>query len=226
MAGSFRLSNSLPSAALQGGKTGGQARGSGGVGIHVGAGILSRLASGVDARDRLRHLRPISAAAGLQMINLDRNATLASDGQRLVDPLQQPVGFRAHVRNVDAAERRHGLSHFRQFVRAGVIAGWINQGRADTECAVAHRLAHQRLHLFDLSGRGVALLHALDVLADRGGADEGAEVCQRALSPRSHAARRRIHAVRRSGWRMRYGPGFASTQSSSRSPAPGSSLRP
>src|SRR5690606_7498787 len=57
----------------------------------------------------------------------------------------------------------------------------VDQGRTDTEGALLHRLAYQRLHLFEFRLRGIAVFEADDVLADRGRANEGRNVDRDAL---------------------------------------------
>ena len=77
---------------------------------------------------------------------------------------------------------------------AGIVARRIDQGGSDAECAVLHRLAHERLHGLDFGGGGSALFHAFDVHADRGGSDEGADIRRDAVF--LHGLQPGVEAVR------------------------------
>ena len=100
---------------------------------------------------------------------------------RFVDRLEQLIRLGAHVRDVDAAVRRHRLRHLDQLFGRGVVAGRIDQRRADAERAVLHRAPHDGAHGVELRGVRLADRLAFRVHAHRRGADERADVRRRAV---------------------------------------------
>ena len=93
-----------------------------------------------------------------------------------VDRFDQPIALAADVRDVLAAVLRGHLAQLDQFLGARVERRRVDQRRADPERALFHLLTHERAHLVELSRRGLPILEADDVLADRRRADERRDV--------------------------------------------------
>ena len=179
----------------------------------------------VDLRDRARTLRPVVRAGGLEVIDLDRHAALRADRDRFVDRLEQLVGLGAHVRDVDAAVRRHRFRHLDQLVGRRVVARRIDERRADAERAIFHRAADDGAHRVELRGRRLADRFALRVHAHRRRADERADVRRDAVrlhrvEPRAESVRARNTRRCRAGRRSRTGRRPRSSRSSARASTP------
>ncbi len=149
--------------------------------VHIRADVHARAPRVIDFRDGLRHLRPVRLSRRFQVINLDRHAAAATYLDRLIDGFEQPVCLRAHVRDVDAAVRRHHFSQLDQLARGRVFAGRIDQRRGEAERTVLHGSLHRAAHVVELRGRGLALRHAFSVHPQSCGAGEGPEVGRGAM---------------------------------------------
>ena len=104
------------------------------------------------------------------------------------------VRLAAHMRDVNPAVPRHRLRNPRQFARIRIASRRIDQRARHAECAIQHRVAHQRLHLLHLGRRGLALLHALHVLPHRRRAHERSEIQRRPVL--FHGAQPAIESMR------------------------------
>ena len=84
------------------------------------------------------------------MPDLDRDARLAADRDRLVDRWEDAVAFRAHMRRVGAAVFRCLGREGDQLVGLGIRCGRILKRGRDSDRAIEHRLADERLHAVEL----------------------------------------------------------------------------
>ena len=128
------------------------------------------------------------------MVDLDRHAALRPDGDRLVDGLEQLIRLGAHVRDVDAAVRRHRLRHLDQLVGGGVVAGRVDQRRPDAERTVFHRAPHDRAHAVEFGRARPADRLSLRIHAHRRCTDERSDVGRRAVC--LHRVEPRLESVR------------------------------
>jgi hypothetical protein len=110
------------------------------------------------------------------MVDLDGHAAFLPDAQRLVHRLEDLVRFGAHVRDVEAAVRRHRLDDLDQLLGARVVPGRINEGGAEAERAVLHGAAQGGAHGVQRRAGGGAHAKPHPVLAQRARADERADV--------------------------------------------------
>src|SRR5690606_30757753 len=104
-----------------------------------------------------RGLVPVADARRLEVEDLDGDAALRTDADRLVDRLEQVVRLRAHVCDVQAAIRRHRLRGLDQLPGRREVRGWIDQRRGNAERATLHRPAYDLAHAVQLRGIGHAL---------------------------------------------------------------------
>ena len=107
--------------------------------------------------------------------------SFASDANGFVERGNDGIALAAHVRGVNAAELRGLGCQSDQFFGRGIRRGRVLQRSGYANRAVVHRLAHQRLHAFELGGRRRAI-----VVADHGpphlsGADVAGQIDPHAL---------------------------------------------
>ncbi len=89
------------------------------------------------------------------MPDLDRDARLPADRDRLVDRLEDAVALRAHVGRVGPAVLRCLGREGDQLVGLGIRCRRILQRGRESHRAVEHRLADERLHAVELLASGV-----------------------------------------------------------------------
>jgi hypothetical protein len=147
-----------------------------GVCVGVGGHVDTRTAGVLDALHDLRHAAPVGLSGGLQMPDLDRDFRFAPDAERLVERGCDGVAFIANVGSIDAA----GLCRLRrqrdQFFGLGVRCGRILQRGGNSNRAVAHGVADQRLHALQFGGAGVAIVVPQHHAAHLGSADITGEI--------------------------------------------------
>ncbi len=121
-------------------------------------------------------IAPIGLADHLVMRDLRGQPALFADADGLAHAVEHVRRFVAHVRDVDAAHAPHHLGDLDDFLGGREVAWHIEQSGGEAERAVAHGLRGQRLHLFDLFGRGLAVGQADHFLADASLPHHGGEV--------------------------------------------------
>ncbi len=111
----------------------------------------------VDQAQRVDALAPVQRADDLVMRDLCGQATFFADLDGLADAVQHPRCFVAHVGDVDSAHLTGNLRQLHDLVRRRERARHIEQAGAQAECAIRHRLPHDRAHLVELGRRGAAI---------------------------------------------------------------------
>ena len=139
-----------------------------GVSIGIGGDIHARFACRINFGDNFRHAPPIVLARHFDMPDLHRNVCLAADAQRFVDGRQYGIAFIPHVRRVDSPKFRRFTCQRNDLFGLRVRSRGILQRRRNTNCAVAHTLPHQLLHLLELLRRGLLVIVAQHHAADLG----------------------------------------------------------
>ena len=131
--------------------------------------------------DDLRHAPPILAARCFQMPDFDRDVSFAADPDGFVDGGNNRIAFAAHVRGVDAAELCALGGESDQFFRGGIGRGRVLQRSGHADRAVAHGIAHQRLHTVEFGRCRRAIVVADHRPSHLGGADVARKINSHAL---------------------------------------------
>lgn len=114
------------------------------------------------------------------MRDLHRHARLFADADRLTHGVEQPIGFVAHVRRVQAAARPAKLAHERDdLVGLRVAARLVDESRREADGAGGDAFTHPRLHAIELGRGGLARVVAHRAAPHRALADEHGHVAAR-----------------------------------------------
>ncbi len=140
--------------------------------VDIGGGVEAARACCLDQLEGARKQRPVLATECLEMRDLQRHAALVADTDRLVDGVEQRVGFAAHVREILPATARHRSAQRDQLIGRRIRARRIHQPGRDAKRAGADCLAEQVHHPREFARVGRAVLCAHGGVADRAVADK------------------------------------------------------
>ena len=149
----------------------------GGVGVEISRNVDPAFTRSCDARNRFGHqLAPTGSKGGLEVEYLDLGAAFLANADGLVDAMQQPRAFVAHMRGIKAAATRRDLGQSNQVVGRLEGIGRIHQRGADPEHPRLHCGIDQRAHLVELGWRRCARSIAHDLSAGLRRTVIGAEI--------------------------------------------------
>ena len=118
----------------------------------------------------------VALGDGFEVIDFDRDVGALSDFDGFVQGFEKFVCFGPDVGDVDAAEFRHCLADFDDFIRAGICVRWVDEGIGGAKGAVFHGFGHDAVHGFHFVGGWLTHPHAHCVRAQGARAEEGADV--------------------------------------------------
>ncbi len=119
----------------------------GGVRVDVEGDGLSLRHGPVDAGERLADAAPVPFPGRFVVRDVHRAAGGDSDPQRFFDGVQQVVAFVAHVRGIDAAQRRRLLRKLLHLRRLRIPPWLVDQSGREATGALLHRLPHHPSHV-------------------------------------------------------------------------------
>ena len=124
----------------------GQARLIGDVGVAIERDVDTAAPRPGNPRKHLVELVPVARPLRLQVRDLQRAARTPRHRNRLVDGIEQPVVFVAHVRRVGELSRRQRTADRRQLIDGGERAGCVLESGRGAAGAFGERALHERGH--------------------------------------------------------------------------------
>ena len=120
------------------------------VGIHVECDVGSFGVRHVDPREGIAHPPPVLWTRGLVVRDLHRAAHLATDAERLLDGVEEPIGLVAHVGGVDSAALAKRLGERDHLLGRAVTARPVDEPGRESAGALLERLLDPAAHLREL----------------------------------------------------------------------------
>src|SRR5206468_6117176 len=109
----------------------------------------------IDFREHLPHASPVLLARDLDMPDFDGNVGFVADSKRLINRRENAVALAAHMSRVDTPKFCRLAGERDDFFRLRVWSGRIFERGRDSNRSLMHRIAHERLHAFELFGGGL-----------------------------------------------------------------------
>src|SRR5882724_498449 len=153
----------------------------GGVGVSVSGDVNSLSPGGIHLCDGFGHVAPTRFATHFEMPDFDGDVSFAADTHGLVDGGQNTGAFITHMGSVDATEFRGFGGEGDQLFGFCVGSGSVLERSGNADGAIAHGLADEFFHLFELRGGGLHVIIAEHHAPHARGAHVAGEIDSHAL---------------------------------------------